>query len=302
MFDDHTIAIAIRPYVAGGFASVLTTMCMHPIELTHTRYRLSSAVAEESKSGLGIIKLIMKDEGLRGFFSGISASIMRQAVYGTMKIGLHDSLSEKLKKRNEDHSIPFYQKALSASFAGFTASVAGSPFDLALVRIMNDSCYPPHLRHNYKSPFHAIYQIAKAEGARTLWRGCVPMMLSSISMNIGMLATYDQAKEMMLPFTGNGLCSILSASAISTFACSFLTLPFDMLKTRLITMNVDPDTKKYPYRNIFDCAIKVAKRGGIFSFWKGYSMYYARVAPYSMLTLLAKDTINSVYDEAFITY
>lgn len=300
MSNDNTLAIAIRPFVAGSLASVISSLCLHPLDLTSARTRVPTLVTEETKNGFGIAKLILKDEGVRGFFSGVSAAITRHAVYGATKIGLHDRLSECLKKQNEDQPIPFYQKALSAMSSGALAAILGSPFDLVLMRMVMDNGYPVNQRRNYKNPFHAIYRIAKEEGLRTLWRGCTPMVFSSISTNVGMLAFYDQAKEAVIPYFGTGVKSSLIASAIGSFICSFMTLPFDMLKTRMLTMNMDPETRKYPYRNIFDCAVKVIRKGGPLSLWRGFSMYYVRVAPYSIITLLTKDTINSAFTDAYI--
>lgn len=58
----------------------------------------------------------------------------------------------------------------------------------------------------------------------------------AVSMNVGMLATYDEAKERILKYnnrkketTGDRLL----ASCIAGFNCSFLSLPFDNCKTKL---------------------------------------------------------------------
>lgn len=92
---------------------------------------MANTAAEGSVSGLSIAKSVVRNEGVKGLFSGLSAAVARQAVYGTAKIGLHDSFSQKLKQLNNGHPIPFYQKTLSAMTAGALAAVIGNPFDLA---------------------------------------------------------------------------------------------------------------------------------------------------------------------------
>lgn len=300
MSGDHHLAIALRPYIAGGSGAIFSSICIHPIDLVKVRLQVAPSTISGSASGLAIARSVVRNEGVRGLFSGLSAAVMRQAVYGTAKIGLHDSFSQSLKKMNNGQPIPFYQKTLSAMTAGVLASIIGNPFDLALVRMEADGCAPVEQRRGYKNAIQAVYRIGKEEGVKTLWRGSIPMMCRAVSMNVGMLATYDQCKEMLQPYVGSGVANNMWSSALTSFVCSFTALPFDMMKTKLMNMHVDPATGELPYRNILDCAIKTVKRGGIFSLWRGYWTFYARTAPHAMITLLAKDAFTSLYNKAFI--
>lgn len=300
MSGDHHLAIALRPYIAGGSGAIFSSICIHPIDLVKVRLQVAPSTVSGSASGVAIARSVVRNEGVRGLFSGLSAAVMRQAVYGTAKIGLHDSFSQSLKKMNNGQPIPFYQKTLSAMTAGVLASIIGNPFDLALVRMEADGCAPVEQRRGYKNAIQAVYRIGKEEGVKTLWRGSIPMMCRAVSMNVGMLATYDQCKEMLQPYVGSGVANNMWSSALTSFVCSFTALPFDMMKTKLMNMHVDPATGELPYRNILDCAVKTVKRGGIFSLWRGYWTFYARTAPHAMITLLAKDAFTSLYNKAFI--
>ena len=300
MNNNNSLAIALRPYIAGGAGAIFSSVCIHPIDLFKVRLQVASATFGGVVSGMAIARNVIKDEGVKGLFSGLSAAIMRQAVYGTAKIGLHDSFSQSLKKMNNGQPLPFYQKTLSAMTAGVIASVVGNPFDLALVRMEADGCAPIAERRGYKNAIQAVYRIAKEEGIRTLWRGSIPMMCRAVAMNVGMLATYDQFKEMLLPYTGSGVMNNMASSALTSFVCSFTALPFDMMKTKLMNMHIDSVTGRLPYRNIADCAIKTVKKGGILSLWRGYWTFYARTAPHAMITLLAKDAFTSLYNRTFV--
>ena len=300
MAGDKTIAITLRPYIAGGSGAIFSSICIHPIDLVKVRLQVANTAAEGSVSGLSIAKSVVRNEGVKGLFSGLSAAVARQAVYGTAKIGLHDSFSQKLKQLNNGHPIPFYQKTLSAMTAGALAAVIGNPFDLALVRMQADGCAPPEEQRGYRNVSQAVYRIAKEEGVKTLWRGSIPMVCRAVAMNVGMLASYDQAKEMLLPYTGAGAANNMWASAVTSFICSFTALPFDMMKTKLMNMHVDAETGQLPYRNLLDCAVKTVKNGGFFSLWRGYWTFYVRTAPHAMITLLAKDAFTSLYNRAFV--
>lgn len=300
MTKDHSLAITLRPYIAGGSGAIFSSMCIHPIDLVKVRLQVANSTVEGKVSAISIAKNVVKNEGVKGLFSGLSAAIARQAVYGTAKIGLHDSFSQTLRSLNNGQPIPFYQKTLSAMTAGALAAVIGNPFDLALVRMEADGSAPIEERRGYKNAIQAVYRIGKEEGIHTLWRGSVPMICRAVAMNVGMLASYDQIKEMIAPYTGTGVSNNMWSSAMTSFICSFTALPFDMMKTKLMNMHKNPTTGEYPYRNIWDCAVKIVKQGGFFSLWRGYWTFYARTAPHAMITLLAKDAFTSLYNKAFV--
>ena len=300
MSNNRNVVLTLRSYIAGGSGAIFSSICIHPIDLVKVRLQVANTAVEGRVSGIAIAKSVVRNEGVKGLFSGLSAAIARQAVYGTAKIGLHDSFSQKLKAMNNGKPIPFYQKTLSAMSAGAIAAVIGNPFDLALVRMQADGCAPVAERRGYKNVLQAVYRIAKDEGLKTLWRGSVPMICRAVAMNAGMLASYDQFKEMLLPYTGPGVSNNMWSSAFTSFICSFTALPFDMMKTKLMNMHINPTTGQYPYRNLLDCAIKTVKEGGFFSLWRGYWTFYVRTAPHSMITLLAKDAFTSLYNRVFL--
>lgn len=53
-------------------------------------------------------------------------------------------------------------------------------------------------RRNYKNVFDALFRIVKEEGLFTLWRGAVPTMGRAMVVNAAQLASYSQAKQMLL--------------------------------------------------------------------------------------------------------
>ena len=131
----------------------------------------------------------------------------------------------------------------------------------------------------------------------TLWRGSLPMILRAMSMNFGMLASYDMSKQFIDNQIGDGIASKLLASAVSGFCCAFTSLPFDLMKTRLMNMRPDPVTNEMPYKNLLDCFVKVLKNEGIFAFWRGFFTYYFRCAPHAMIILLVNEAINPAYSK-----
>jgi len=242
---------------------------------------------------------MVKTEGITSIYSGLTAAYLRQASYGTARIGLHTFFSNKLVEANQGKSIPFYMKTLSGMTAGAVAVVIGTPFDVALVRMQADSLKPAAERRGYKNAVDAVARIAKEEGVKNLWKGVAPNILRGMAMNAGMMATYDQSVELLSAASNAdpkhpSIPIQLGGSALAGFACAFASLPFDMLKSRLQYMK--PDAKGvFPYSGVVDCAQKLLRQEGLFAFWRGFGAYYARSAPHAMIMLLSREQIIQVY-------
>lgn len=123
--------------------------------------------------------------------------------------------------------------------SGAMAVCIGAPCDICLIRMQADSMKPEEERRNYKNVFDAFGRVVKEEGVATLWRGVFPSILRGMSINAGMLATYDQAKEVFTKVYGDpdpnlpSMATKLSSSATAGLVCTFTSLPFDLIKSRL---------------------------------------------------------------------
>jgi len=103
-------------------------------------------------------------------------------------------------------------------------------------------------------------------------------------MNVGMLSTFDQAKEALNNYKGtkDQMSTRLQASSIAGVCCSVLSLPFDNIKTKLQKMKAIDGV--YPYKGVADCLSKTMAKEGVAGLWVGLPTYYVRVAPHAMIT------------------
>ncbi len=252
-----------------------------------------------------ILSTMVKKDGITSVYKGVDAAIGRQLVYGTARIGLHRTFSDKLVEMNNGKPINFAVKTLSGMASGSIAVCIGTPFDIALVRLQSDSMAPLEERRNYKNVFDALIRTTKEEGFGALYKGLGPNILRGMSMNVGMLACYDQAKEMVAKILndpmegGPRLTTKLGSSAVAGFTAALFSLPFDVMKSRLMAMKPNPETGKMPYSGIADCAVKIMKTEGPAGFFAGFSAYYGRCAPHAMIILLSIESITQGYKKTF---
>ncbi|KAK2058223.1 mitochondrial carrier [Colletotrichum caudatum] len=287
---------AALPFINGGISGMVATTVIQPVDMIKVRIQL----AGEGVSGgpkatpLSVTREIIASGKALDLYTGLSAGLLRQAVYTTARLGFFDTFMAKLGQRAKEQggTIGFKERATAGLAAGGLAAMLGNPADLALIRMQSDGLKPLAERKNYKSVIDALTGIAKSEGVGALWAGAAPTVVRAMALNFGQLAFFSEAKSQLKQKTQwSSQAQTLTASAIAGFFASFFSLPFDFVKTRLQKQSKGPDGK-LPYKSMVDCFAKVAKQEGVLRFYRGFGTYYVRIAPHAMVTLIVADYLG----------
>ena len=148
-------------------------------------------------------------------------------------------------KAKEKRNLTFGEKVAYSLFTGAVGSVIANPTDMALIRFQSDNNLPAAERRNYKNVFDALGRIHKEEGVKGLWRGSVPTIARAMAVNCSHLVGYNESKERLLKLLGETKETMtirLAASAISGIAVSLISLPFDNVKSKVLTMKKSNST------------------------------------------------------------
>ena len=272
------------PFVNGGLAGMVATTCIQPIDMIKVRLQLAG---EGVKTGpkptpISVTREIIAAGKVMDLYTGLSAGLLRQAVYTTARLGFFDTFMKWLTKRAEDAGgkIAFKERAAAGLTAGGLAAFIGNPADLSLIRMQSDGLKPAAERANYKGVVDALMRIAKNEGVARLWAGASPTVVRAMALNFGQLAFFSEAKSQLSTSSLSPRTQTLTASAIAGFFASFFSLPFDFMKTRLQKQQRAPDGT-LPYKNMLDCFQKVLREEGPLRFYRGFTTYYVRIAPHA---------------------
>lgn len=276
---------AALPFINGGLSGMVATTVIQPVDMIKVRIQLAGeGVAGGPKpTPLSVTREILASGKARDLYTGLSAGLLRQAVYTTARLGFFDTFMGSLTARAKakGKGIGFGERATAGLAAGGLAAMIGNPADLALIRMQSDGLKPLAERKNYRSVVHALTDIAKSEGVAALWAGAAPTVVRAMALNFGQLAFFSEAKaQLKTRTTWSANAQTLSASAIAGFFASFFSLPFDFVKTRLQKQTRGPDGK-LPYKGMADCFAKVAKQEGVLRFYRGFGTYYVRIAPHA---------------------
>jgi len=290
---------AIMPFIIGGTSGVIATSVIQPIDMVKVQIQLRSEKLGKgsSVSPFAIIKeMNANGKGIGQFYKGIDSALIRQVTYTTTRLGVYKTLFNNYQEKHG--SVNMKMKSIFGLTAGFFGSIIGNPADLILIRLQSDSTLPLEQRRNYKNFFDAFSRIIKEEGALALWRGSGPTICRAMVINFGMLAPFDQAKEMINKMSGtkDTLQTRLSAAAIAGFISAFLALPFDNAKTKMQKMTLGPDGK-YPYKGVADSMLKTVTNEGFSKLWVGFPTFYVRIAPHVMISLVVQDLLTDAWNK-----
>ncbi|KAL1966983.1 hypothetical protein VTN77DRAFT_3727 [Rasamsonia byssochlamydoides] len=290
---------AALPFINGGLAGMTATVVVQPIDMIKVRLQLAG---EGQRTGprptaLSVTRNIIASGKVLDLYTGLSAGLLRQAVYTTARLGFFDTFIGTLNRRAESagRKVTFGERAVAGLSAGGLAAMIGNPADLALIRMQSDGLKPPEARANYRSVVDALVRISKNEGITSLWAGCLPTVVRAMALNLGQLAFFSESKSQLKAHTNlSPQSQTFAASAIAGFFASFFSLPFDFIKTRLQKQQKDPKTGELPYKGVLHCARKVAQEEGWLRFYRGFGTYYIRIAPHAMVTLIVADYLNLI--------
>lgn len=282
-------------FLFGGSAGMAATLFVQPLDLVKNRMQMSGegGGSKAHKTSIHAIRSIMKTEGIMGMYNGLSAGLLRQATYTTTRMGIYTSLFDMVSTDGKPPN--FLTKAGIGMAAGGIGAFVGTPAEISLIRMTSDGRLAPELRRGYTSVFNALYRITKDEGLLTLWRGSTPTVARAMVVNAAQLSTYSQAKQFILGtgYVADGIFTHFIASMISGLVTTIASMPVDIAKTRIQNMRIIDG--KPEYKGAIDVLSRVIKSEGFFSLWKGFTPYYFRLGPHTVLTFIFLEQMNKWY-------
>uniref|UniRef100_A0A8D0HU17 Mitochondrial glycine transporter n=1 Tax=Sphenodon punctatus TaxID=8508 RepID=A0A8D0HU17_SPHPU len=178
---------ALESILLGAGSRTVAGICMLPMTVVKTRYESGKYGYE---SVFGALRNIYQTEGGRGLFSGLTATLLRDAPFSgiylmfytqTKKVSPHDQLDPALS--------PLVNFSCGI-FAGILASLATQPFDVIKTHIQLSP-------DKYRWTGEAIAFIFKDYGVTGFFRGGVPRALRRTLMAAMAWTVYEQMMAKM---------------------------------------------------------------------------------------------------------
>lgn len=203
-----------------------------------------------------------------GFYSGISASLVRQLTYSTARFAIYEEIKHHVAP---NPGILLLIAAAAAS--GFAGGIVGNFADVLNVRMQNDSSIPTQQRRNYKHVFDGLIQMTREEGVPSWFRGWLANSSRAAVQTAGQLASYDELKKLLVGqgIAADTLGTQISASFLAGAIAATVTNPVDVVKTRLMASS----TKQ----GIWAITKQLAREDGARWVFKGWLPSFLRIGP-----------------------
>ncbi|KAK2562046.1 Mitochondrial substrate carrier family protein ucpB [Acropora cervicornis] len=290
---------AIR-FALSGLSCMCAATVTNPIDVIKTRMQLENELGchHESRNifhnryyrGLfrGALR-ITREEGLPGLYKGIMPSLMREATYSTLRLGLYEPLKEQFGARDPAFT-PFWKKICAGAIAGAIGSAIACPTDVVKIRLMS----PSGNQWGYKHTFHAFQAIISTEGIRGLWTGVSATVKRSALVSATAVSSYDHLKHAILNarLMKEGPFLHIVASSLAGFVTNCVTSPIDMVRTRY--MNQKKDGKNpVLYKGTLDCIVKTVRKEGLFGLYKGFIPNWTRTGTHTVVTFFVFEQLRA---------
>jgi solute carrier family 25 oxoglutarate transporter 11 len=145
-------------FLFGGLSCQFATLFTNPIDVVKTRMQLAGELSGAPPSSsskrpglLSVARLLAASEGPRAFYRGLTASILREALYSSTRMGLYEPFKELFAPGVQASDLSLHVRILAGGFAGAFGALVSNPTDL--VRVRMQVSYPlPSTRFSHHVP------------------------------------------------------------------------------------------------------------------------------------------------------
>ncbi|XP_035927579.2 kidney mitochondrial carrier protein 1 isoform X1 [Halichoerus grypus] len=249
-------ALNWKPFVYGGLASITAECGTFPIDLTKTRLQIQGQTNDANfkeiryRGMLHALVRIGREEGLKALYSGIAPAMLRQASYGTIKIGIYQSLKRLFVEHPEDETLLI--NVVCGILSGVVSSTIANPTDVLKIRMQAQSST---FQGGMIGNFINIYQ---QEGARGLWKG-VSLTAQRAAIVVGVeLPVYDLTKKHLIlsGLMGDTVYTHFLSSFTCGLAGALASNPVDVVRTRMMNQRVLRDGRCSGHTGTLDCLLQ----------------------------------------------
>ncbi|XP_078049037.1 mitochondrial ornithine transporter 1 [Augochlora pura] len=185
---------------AGFFAAFFSSLTLCPTELIKCKLQAMAEMEKETNKLNGFVRKrvsswaltnqVIKEQGIRGLFTGLSSTIAREMPGYFFFFGGYEITRELLKKPHETRDDIGWQKTMIAGAVGGSILwLVIFPADVVKSRIQVK---------NLKEPALVVLQnIVKSEGVSSLYNGLKPTLIRTVPATATLFVTYEYSKKFM---------------------------------------------------------------------------------------------------------
>ncbi|XP_014484770.1 PREDICTED: mitochondrial ornithine transporter 1 isoform X2 [Dinoponera quadriceps] len=183
---------------AGFFAAFFSSLTLCPTELIKCKLQAMKEVEEtqtasKARRHVGpwiLTRQILREQGVRGLFTGLSSTIVREMPGYFFFFGGYEGTRELLATAGQSRDDIGWQKTMVAGAVGGTVLwLVIFPADVVKSRIQVK---------NLKTPAWIVFKdIVKREGVGALYNGLMPTLIRTVPATATLFVTVEYTKKLM---------------------------------------------------------------------------------------------------------
>ncbi|RLU19640.1 hypothetical protein DMN91_008197 [Ooceraea biroi] len=301
--SDDSSSLGVKLLTAGT-AACIADLVTFPLDTAKVRMQIAGegqavllsaegsvlAVRASQPGLLQTIGNIIRYEGARSLYGGLSAGLQRQMCFASIRLGLYDSVKSLyagiIDGNNRGNSLNIGVRVAAGITTGAMAVLVAQPTDVVKIRLQAGNNGQSTMR--YSSTMQAYKNIANVEGVRGLWKGTMPNVSRNAIVNVAEIVCYDIMKDLILAsgYLRDGVPCHLTAATAAGLCTTLAASPVDVVKTRY--MNSAPGE----YKGAIDCAVRTLVQEGPSAFYKGFIPSFARLVSWNIVLWVTYEQIK----------
>ncbi|GLU03435.1 hypothetical protein SLE2022_206360 [Rubroshorea leprosula] len=270
-----------------GLSVAVATAVTHPLDVLKVRLQMQLVGQRGPLKGMGQLFVhILKNEGPKSMYLGLTPALTRSVLYGGLRLGLYEP--SKNASQWAFGSTNILVKIASGAFAGAISTALTNPAEVLKVHLQMNS------GSRQRGMVAELRRIVSKEGISALWKGVGPAMARAAALTSSQLATYDESKLLLMKWTPleEGFYLHLVSSTIAGIVSTVVTAPMDMVKTRLMLQRESNVVGSY--KNGLHCAYQVMRTEGPRGLYKGGFAIFARLGPQTTITFILCEKLRQL--------
>ncbi|BEJ11905.1 hypothetical protein CspHIS471_0203650 [Cutaneotrichosporon sp. HIS471] len=300
-------------FMVGGAAGCTAVTVTNVAETMKTRLQLQGELVKANANAPRVYKNVWDvfqktwhNEGIRGLQRGLLPAYGYQILLNGCRLGLYEPVRHIVNRAAgyvPDAGVA-WTAITAGALTGCMGACLGSPLFLIKARMQAYSpVLPVGAQHYYRNSWDALSTIVRKRGVKGLYQGVSAAVLRTACGSSVQLPSYNYSKYMFKKYgiiKNDGFAMYLAASSVSGVVVCAAMQPADTVLTRMYNQNTitDPVTGKTRgalYSSPIDCLWKTFKTEGVKGWYKGTTAHFLRIAPHTVITLVANEVIGNEY-------
>ncbi|KAG6674331.1 hypothetical protein I3842_15G036300 [Carya illinoinensis] len=293
-----SMPIYVKELIAGGAAGAFAKTAVAPLE----RIKILLQTRTGGFHSLGVfqsLKKLLKHEGVKGFYKGNGASVIRIVPYAALHFMAYEQY--RCLILNNYHALgsgPLID-LLAGAAAGGTAVLCTYPLDLARTKLAYQVVDSYGMKSNHTQPAYnglrdVLRSVYKEGGMRALYRGVAGPTLTGILPYAGLkFYIYEELKRHVPEEHQRSIVMRLSCGALAGLFGQTFTYPLDVVRRQMQVENLQPSVHgNIRYRNTLEGLTVIVHNQGWRQLFAGLSINYMKIVPSVAIGFTAYDMMK----------